>query len=309
MRVLRDAWRDWESAQSMALAVGVFDGVHRGHQAVLSACASRADAARLQTGVVTFDRHPLTVLAPEHAPKMLSTLEQRVELLGRHGADLVAVLPFDDAMRAMPPSAFVEEILVERLNAALVVVGRDFRFGRDRGGDPALLEALADRLGYEVAILDLVGDGDAISSTRIRKQLAAGDVAEASEMLGRPYRLSGLVVAGAGRSLVTGAPTANVDVSHDVALPRRGVYAVFAGTGDMHQAVANVGVRPTFGGGAESVEVHLLDTQVDVGGELLQIDFIERIRAEAAFFDADALATQIEEDIGTARRMLAGRTP
>lgn len=309
MRVLAGAWQAWEVAGPLALAIGVFDGVHLGHRAVLEGFRSAAGDRGLTPAVVTFDRHPISVLAPERAPKMLSTIEQRIEQFELFGVEVTAVLPFDDDMRSMAAEDFIAHILVDRLHAELVVVGEDFRFGEHRRGDAAMLVETGPALGFEVEVVELVGDGAPISSTRIREHLAAGDVGAAAELLGRRYQLTGEVVAGSGRSLVTGAPTANLDVSTAVAIPRRGVYATFAGVSELVPAVANVGVRPTFGEGVETIEVHLLDREDDLAGATVRIDFVERIRDEAAFRDAEALADQIEDDIAAAREILATQTP
>lgn len=304
MRVLRGDWADWEVGDALALAIGVFDGVHVGHRAVLSRFRSEAVNRDLVPGVVTFDRHPIAVLAPDRAPKMLSTVEQRIEQFGHLGAEVVAVLPFDDDMRTMAPEDFVSLILVDRLHAGLVVVGEDFRFGRDRGGDVAMLRSMGADHGFETRVIDLVGGESPISSTRIRTLLADGDVSAAAELLGRRYQLMGEVVSGTGASLVTGFPTANIDVSTSVAIPRRGVYAAFAGVGEMVPAVANVGVRPTFGDGIETIEVHLIDRSEDLHGRMLRVDFVERLRSEEEFVDGEALAEQIAHDIERAREIL-----
>jgi riboflavin kinase/FMN adenylyltransferase len=309
MRVLRGPWADWSVDGPLALAIGVFDGVHLGHRAVLSRFRTEAVRRDLTEGVVTFDRHPISVLAPERAPKMLSTIEQRIEQFARLGAEVVAVLSFDDELRMMDPTDFVSEILVARLQAGLIVVGEDFRFGRDRGGDVDLLRSMGAEHGFETRVIELVGDEAPVSSTRIRSLLAAGDVTGASELLGRRYQLMGEVVEGSGGSLVTGFPTANIDVSTSVAIPRRGVYAAFAGIGELMPAVANVGVRPTFGAGVETIEVHLLDGTEDLTGRILRVDFVERLRDEEKFVDGEALAEQIGHDVEHAREVLARHTP
>lgn len=305
MRVLRGPWADWEVADTLALAIGVFDGVHAGHRAVLRRFRDEAVERDLVPGVVTFDRHPISLLAPDRAPKMLSTVDQRIEQFADLGAEVVAVLPFDDHMRTMAPEDFVRLILIDRLHAGLVVVGEDFRFGRDRGGDVAMLRAMGADHGFDTQVIELVGGDIPISSTRIRGLLAAGDVGAAAELLGRRYQLMGEVVAGSGASLVTGVPTANIDVPTTVAIPRRGVYAVFAGAGEMVPAVANVGVRPTLGAGVETVEVHLIDWTEDLHGRILRVDFVDRLRSEEEFVDGEALAEQISHDIERAREILS----
>jgi riboflavin kinase/FMN adenylyltransferase len=309
MKVLRGPWADWSVEGRLAVAVGVFDGVHMGHRAVLTRFRDEAVRRGLTPGVVTFDRHPISLVAPDRAPKMLSTVDQRIEQFVRLGAEVVAVLPFDENMRMMDPRAFVTDILAERLHAGLVVVGEDFRFGRDRRGDPDMLRAMGADHGFDTQVLELVGDDEPISSTRIRALLADGDVVGAAELLGRRYQLMGEVVEGRGGSLVTGVPTANIDVSATVAIPRRGVYAAFAGVGEMLPGVANVGVRPTFGEGIETIEVHLLDGTDDLRGRILRVDFVERLRDEERFVDGEALADQIAHDVTHAREVLGRQTP
>jgi riboflavin kinase/FMN adenylyltransferase len=309
VKVLRGPWSEWSVDAPLAVAIGVFDGVHTGHRAVLTRFRDEAVERGLTPGVVTFDRHPIALLAPDRAPKMLSTVEQRIEQFARLGAEIVAVLPFDDDMRMMDPEAFVEDILVQRLRAGLVVVGEDFRFGRDRGGDPDVLRAMGAAHGFDTQVLELVGEDEPISSTRIRSLLADGDVGGAADLLGRRYQLMGEVVEGAGGSLVTGVPTANIDVSTAVAIPQRGVYAAFAGVGEMLPAVANVGVRPTFGAGVETIEVHLIGGSDDLRGRILRVDFVERLRDEVRFIDGEALAEQIGHDVTHAREILARHTP
>lgn len=309
MKVLAGPWAGWEVDGRLAVAIGVFDGVHVGHRAVLERFLDEARERGLTPAVVTFDRHPIALLAPDRAPKMLSTIEQRIEQFDALGVEVVAVLPFDDDMRMMDPAGFVTDILVDRLHVGLVVVGEDFRFGRDRGGDPVLLDAMGPDHGFDTRVIELVGEDEPVSSTRIRALLADGAVDGAAALLGRRYQLMGQVVTGSGGSLVTGYPTANIDVSTAVAIPRRGVYAVFAGADRLGPGVANVGVRPTFGSGVETIEVHLLDLDEDLGGRILRIDFVERLRDEQEFVDGEALAEQIAVDVAHARDVLAPHTP
>lgn len=309
MKVLSGDWRAWEAGPPLAVAVGVFDGVHRGHQTLLGGFCAEAASRGLIPAVVTFDRHPLAVLAPDRAPHMLSSVDDRIEQLGEIGVEIVAVLTFDDRVRAMTPEAFVSEILVGALGAALVVVGEDFRFGRERSGDVHLLGRLGEASGFDVQVVELVGGDLPVSSTRIRSLLAAGSVGEAASLLGRRYRLTGEVVPGSGGSLVTGVPTANIDVPTGMAIPGRGVYAVLAGVDELVPAVANVGVRPTFGTGVETIEVHLLDRDDDLMGRRLAVEFVERLRSEEEFVDGDELSRQIGLDLDHAREVLARHTP
>jgi riboflavin kinase / FMN adenylyltransferase len=308
MRVLHGHPSTWDpDGTRRAVAVGVFDGLHAGHRHVLRDMADRARAAALETCVVTFDPHPLAVVAPEHAPRMLTTVEQRIELLEELDVDLVAVVPFDDEVRSWSPASFVTDLLVGGLGAVLVVVGEDFRFGRDRTGHVGLLREMGAALGFETDIVSLVGDDSPLSSTRIRELIAAGDVASAARLLERHHEVIGVVVEGDGRGRTIGVPTANVAVAAEVALPAHGVYAVLAAPvpGEWVSGVANIGVRPTFGGDAEVLEVHMLDRELDLYGETLRVRFVDRIREERRFPDADALVAQIWADIEEARHLLA----
>jgi riboflavin kinase / FMN adenylyltransferase len=289
-----------------ALTIGVFDGLHVGHRRVLGEVTRRARSLDLETCVLTFDPHPLAVVAPGNAPRLLTTIEHRIELLESVGIEVVAVVPFDDEVRTWNPSAFVD-LVVEGLGAALVVVGEDFRFGRDRAGDVEVLRGLGAPRGLEVDVVPLVGGESPVSSTRIREMIADGDVVGAAGALDRHHEVRGVVVEGDGRGRTIGVPTANVSVSPEAALPGRGVYAVRAAVepADWMPGVANIGVRPTFGGDAEVVEVHLLDRERDLYGETLRVRFIERIRDEQRFPDAEALVARIGLDMVEARRVLS----
>lgn len=304
MRILRGHPAAWNARSPLALAVGVFDGVHAGHRSVLKALRIGAGERGITPAVLTFDPHPLALVAPDMAPRMLTTIDQRIEQFEAAGVEVVAVLPFNDSVRAMSAQRFVGEILVERLLAGLVVAGEDFRFGENRRGDAVRLRRLGGEMGFDVDVVGLVGDGDPVSSTRIRDSIAAGDVAAAGALLGRPFELRGAVVPGAGRSAETGVATANVAVPASCAVPRRGVYAVRAGAGELVPAVANVGIRPTFGPGAETVEVHLIDRRLYLTGREVRIAFVDWIREERTFDGVEALASQIKIDIESARRAL-----
>lgn len=307
MRVLTGHPSGWqESDRRRAVTVGVFDGLHVGHRKVLADLGLRADELDLETCVLTFDPHPLAVVAPNDAPLLLTTIEQRIELLEGLGIDVVAVVPFDDEVRAWSPRAFVADLLVSALGAALVVVGEDFRFGRDRAGDVEVLRSLGSELRFDVDVVSLVGGGAAVSSTRIRELVADGDVSGAAEALGRHHEVRGVVVEGDGRGRTIGVPTANLSVAPEAALPGRGVYAVRAAVdpADWMAGVANIGVRPTFGGDGEVLEVHLLDRQRDLYGETLRVRFIERIRDEQSFPDVEALVARIGIDMAEAWRLL-----
>ncbi len=286
-----------------AVTIGMYDGVHRGHQRVLAEL--RAADPELPLAVVTFRDHPAIVLNPEESPLLLTSLEQRLELLEANGAAVVAVIDFNDRFRHTEAIDFVEQVLVRALRAKVVAVGADFRFGYRLGGDVALLEALGRAHGYVVRRVGIFEDGGPVRSTAIRRVLAEGDVATAWRLLGRPYQLRGVVVEGEGRGHGLGFPTANLDVDARMFVPASGVYAVKCGPGDLRlPGVANIGVRPTFGGTERVVEVYLFDYEGDLYGLELRVDFRAWIREERTFPDPDALATQIAADVATARVLL-----
>jgi riboflavin kinase/FMN adenylyltransferase len=258
--------------------------------------------------VLTFDPHPSRVLSPDRAPSALMTVDQKAEVLESLGVDRLAVLPFTAELARETPEEFARLVLQQGLGARVVVVGAGFRFGRRRAGDVATLEGLGRGLGFRVhALPPLLQDGAPISSTRIREALARGDVEAAGVLLGRPFFIDGLVVAGHARGRSIGVPTANLQPVNET-VPSRGVYACRCrrlGTSEpTWSAVANVGRRPTFGGGETTVEAHLLDFDGDLYGQSLRLSFIERLRDERRFPDVQALVAQIREDISLARRVL-----
>lgn len=288
------------------VAIGVFDGVHLGHQDVLKRLTRRAREIDGSAVALTFDPHPLEIIDPQRAPKLLTTIEERARVMASCGVDVMGVLPFVQ-IRDLEPRLFTSEILALRLHAAWIAVGEDFRFGRDRAGDPMLLSESGRELGFEVDVVSMVGDDDrdVISSTRIRALLGTGEVTAAERLLGRRFSLQGTVVHGDARGRTIGFPTANLRIPERMAVPGDGVYAVFARAADeTHPAVVNIGVRPTFGVSSRTVEVHLLDFDRDIYGAEIRVDFVERIRAERKFPSLDELIDQIAEDVNTARGLL-----
>jgi riboflavin kinase / FMN adenylyltransferase len=291
-----------------AVAVGNFDGVHRGHQALVAQAVGEARAAGGTAVVLTFDPHPSRVLAPERAASTLTTLDQKAELLARLGVDRLAVLPFTAELAAQDAEAFAGRVLHDILHAATVVVGAGFRFGRGRAGDVALLRRVGRRLGFEVhGMRPVLHQGAPISSSRVREALARGDVAGAAEMLGRPFFIDGEVARGLGRGRTLGIPTANLAPVNET-LPGNGVYACLLLVGDSGQpprpAVTNIGRRPTFGGTETIVETHVLDFDADLYGRHVRLYFHSRLRPERAFPGPQALVEQIRRDIDTARQAL-----
>lgn len=304
MKVLEGDYRSWTvAAPATALTIGVYDGIHLGHQAVLAELQTRA--AGRPVAVVTFEGHPLTLSAPEHAPLLITSRELKLEILESCGVDYVGFLRFDADLRTMAPEVFVERILVGTFHAGLIVVGGDFRFGYERAGDVDLLARLGPRYGFEVDTLDLIGAGAPFSSTAVRQVLQVGDVVTAAKLLGRPFALQGTVVAGDGRGHTLGFPTANIGLAPAQLLPRHGVYAAMVTTiHGRHPGVVNVGVRPTFGGHREVVEVHVIDLDADLYRTEVSIDFCERLRDEERFDDVAQIIAQIERDVAAARAVL-----
>ncbi|HEX3794593.1 MAG TPA: bifunctional riboflavin kinase/FAD synthetase [Acidimicrobiales bacterium] len=295
-----------------AVTIGAYDGVHLGHRALLRDLCLRAEAAALSTVVVTFDRHPASVVRPDSAPKLLTDLDQKLELLAECGIDRTLVVPFDRTRAEESAEDFVREILVDALEARLVVVGEDFHFGHGRKGNVALLTELGQGYGFEVIGVSLTGDEtEAVSSTRIRTLVAAGAVEEAATLLGRPHEVRGPVVHGDGRGgPELGFPTANVELAEDIARPADGIYAGYyiRPDGTRYEAAISVGRRPTFyepGTASVLVEAYLLDFEGDLYGELGRVSFVRRLRDELQFDSVEALIAQMHQDVAEARRVLA----
>jgi riboflavin kinase / FMN adenylyltransferase len=293
------------------VTVGMFDGVHRGHRALLDRVTAEAAARGLPAGAVTFDRHPLEVLRPEARPPLLTTLDRKVALLGAAGMDFVLVLPFTEELSQVTAQAFAAEVLMDGVGARAIVVGENFRFGHKAAGDPALLAELGRPRGVEVVAVPLHTDGgEAVSSTRVRAELARGDVRAAAASLGRAYAVEGVVVHGDGRGgRELGIPTANLDVAGDLARPANGVYAGHLGEepgGIPRPAAISVGVNPQFHTSGLRVEAHVLDFDGDLLGANVWVSFEHRLRDEAAFATVDDLVAQIHRDIDQARLLLSG---
>jgi riboflavin kinase/FMN adenylyltransferase len=301
-------------AAGTAATIGAFDGVHLGHQALLRRVREEASARELRTALVTFDRHPAQVVRPESAPKLLTTLDQRLELLSATGlVDHTLVLTFDDDRRQESAEEFVREVLVDCLGARLVVVGADFHFGNQRRGNVALLETMGSGFGFEVVGLPLVqaGSGPVYSSTAIRRLLADGDVEGAAGLLGRPHEVRGVVIEGDRRGRELGFPTANVAVPDEICLPAAGIYAgTFRGTDGVDRPAAiSLGRRPTFyaGDGHLLLEANLLDFDGDLYGQEAAVRFLARIRDEERFDSVPDLVEAMERDVEAVRRALTAR--
>lgn len=291
------------------VTVGTFDGVHRGHWQLLQATARTAEERQLRSVLVTFDPHPLYVVRPEVAPRLLTAPDEKIEILAESGLNYTVFLLFDAALAAYSPRRFVEEILVEKFRLSQLVIGYDHGFGRDRSGNVDTLRRIGRELGFEVAVLPPVPLGERpVSSTRIRHALERGDVSRAAAALGRPYAVQGTVVRGAGLGRSLGFPTANLQISYRPKLiPRDGVYAVWAVLRERTvPGVLHVGPRPTFSGLPASVELHLFDFDDDLYGRPVKVEFCARIRDVARFDGAAALIRAMRSDCEVARALFAG---
>jgi riboflavin kinase/FMN adenylyltransferase len=277
------------------IAVGTFDGVHVGHRQVID----RADT------VLTFEPHPLSVLHPEAAPKLIMPFEIKRDVIEGLGVDELVVIPFDRSFSTIPPEDFCSRILVDTLGAERVSVGENFRFGAKAKGDP---EMLASREEFESRVVPLIEvDGEIVSSTRIRSLVAAGEVESATNCLGAPFLFEGAVVEGDGRGRTLGFPTANLVPSDDLVSPGHGVYAAFA---NGRPAAVNVGVRPTFETGRGLlIEAYLIDYEGDLYGQTLRVAFIGRLRGERRFPSVEDLVAQMHRDVDAARELCASFTP
>jgi riboflavin kinase / FMN adenylyltransferase len=296
--------------QGRVVTIGVYDGVHLGHRALIAEALRVGGEMGLPVVVLTFDRHPAELVSPERAPCLLTDLEQKVELLGATGVDSVAVLAFDEERRNESAEEFVEEVLVNWLDARAVVVGKDFHFGHARSGNVGVLRRL-DRFAVHGVELVSEGDGDAppVSSTRIRSLLGEGQVEEAAALLGRDHEIRGVVIRGDGRARELGAPTANIEMPERTCLPAEGIYAGWyrLQSGGSYPCAISLGRRPTFYGpeGALVLEAHLLDWSGDLYGQPARLCFSRRLRGQETYDDAETLARQMAADLDDARRALS----
>ncbi|MGH7557385.1 MAG: bifunctional riboflavin kinase/FAD synthetase [Gemmatimonadota bacterium] len=289
------------------ITVGTFDGVHRGHQEVLREIVRRARAADRASVLVTFEPHPLEIVAPERAPRLLTTPEEKLELWPLFDLDYVHVLAFTPELREMPPERFVRDVLVGRLRVGELVIGYDHGFGKDRKGDVETLRQLAAALDFTVDVVGAVAVGEeVVTSTGARRAVEAGDLDEVKRVLGRPYSALGRVIPGAGRGAGLGFPTANLGTDSRKCLPPAGVYAVWAEIdGRSWQAMANLGSRPTFGDDRSALEVHVLDWPGSaLYGARLSVEFAARLRDVRRFEGPRKLAAQLERDRERTREIL-----
>jgi riboflavin kinase / FMN adenylyltransferase len=289
------------------VTIGVFDGVHRGHQATIGYAVKRARDLGDASVVLTFDPHPSEVVRPGSHPAMLTSQERKAELIEELGVDALCVQPFTLDFSRLPADQFVHDILVESLHAAEVVVGENFRFGHKAAGDVELLTRLGRRFGFTATSAPMLSEDDTVfSSTYVRSCIAAGDVVAATHALGRPHRLDGVVVRGDQRGRELGFPTANLLCGRYAAIPADGVYAGWLVRGGERLAAAvSVGTNPTFAGQERRVEAYVLDFDGDLYGERLALDFVARLRPQVRFDTLDALIAAIDEDVARTRELLA----
>jgi riboflavin kinase/FMN adenylyltransferase len=287
------------------VTIGVFDGVHAGHQSLVRQLSDLSQGD--QRVVVTFDQHPLCIVAPGYAPKMLTTLEQRLELLERTGnVDAVLVVPFNAVRAAQSARDFVQEVLVDQLHASHVLIGENFVFGHERKGNIGLLEVMGQEDDFDVTPVNLLANDSKlpVSSTRIRQYISVGDVAKAAELLTRPHRITGTVVGGDKVGTKLGYPTANTDVDQNMSIPSDGVYAgrVQLDDGSIYKSAISIGVRPMFHeDNIRVIEPFLLDFEGDIYGKQISIEFIERLRDQLVLDSVDDLVAQIDVDVEKVR--------
>ncbi|GAA2001279.1 bifunctional riboflavin kinase/FAD synthetase [Nakamurella flavida] len=317
-----ERWRGLEEIPAgwgrCVLTVGMFDGVHRGHQALIADAVASARELGLPTVVMTFDPHPAEVVRPGNHPAMLATLRRRAELIAELGVDAFLVVPFTPALAAVPAETFVHDIVVDRLHAALVVVGENFRFGHRGAGSVRTLQELGPRWGFAARGFDLVAAQDAagradevvVSSTYVRACVDAGDVRAAAGALGRHHRVEGFVVHGEGRGgSELGYPTANLDMEPHTAVPADGIYAGWFVLGSRRSPTAiSIGTNPTFSGKVRTVEAFVIDEGGNFYGRRVALEFVERLRPTWRFDSVEALIAQIDLDVARTREVLAAET-
>jgi riboflavin kinase/FMN adenylyltransferase len=310
MKVYYDLKECEESLPYPVVTLGNFDGIHRGHQEIFRMLRQEAEANHGTALVITFFPHPLKVLHPARAPRLITNIQDRVELMECCGIDHVLCLPFNEEFAGWDAERFVREILVRKLGIKRVLVGEDFRFGKNREGGLNFLRKHGEPFGYTVRKIEPVQvDGMEISSTRIRQSIQEGLIRESNAMLGRPYNISGTVVEGDKRGRTLGYPTANLATEAEL-IPPNGVYAVRVVLGEERlPGVASLGIKPTFAGQQYSIEAHIFDFDREIYGKSLRMEFVERIREEKSFPDPHALVEQINRDAQQARKILEQGPP
>ncbi|MEJ5349599.1 MAG: bifunctional riboflavin kinase/FAD synthetase [Desulfosoma sp.] len=310
MRVIRRLEDIQKPLQNPVMTIGNFDGVHRGHKVLFHRVVDWAKKLGGQSVVMTFDPHPLQVLAPSGGPDFITSPGKKLQLIEAEGIDVTIVVPFSKDFAQISAHDFVKDLLVDRIGVRGIVVGYDYRFGRNREGDIRLLRELGNRYGFQVEMVSGIElEGTLVSSTAIRQLIRDGQMEEAERLLGRPYEIVGRVVKGRERGRLLGFPTANVDIQKQVA-PKPGVYAVEVEIeGETYGGAANFGWNPTFGDPTPSLEVHVLDFEGNLYGKDIAVRFVERIRDERRFPGPEALVAQIQRDVETVRSILTSKKP
>ena len=296
--------------KNAVITIGNFDGVHLGHQALFHEVIEKADAINGTSIVMTFEPHPVRVLKQNGHLSLITVYEQKIELIENSGVDVLICVPFTKEFATISAKEFVQDLLLKSIGMKAIVVGKDYTFGRNREGDIDLLKTYAENLGFEVIVADWIQTSKSwpgrISSTRTRELVMAGKVDEAQKLLGRYYQIRGKVTSGRDRGgKLLGFPTANISLQNELC-PKNGIYAVTVEcSGKIHQGVANIGFSPTFDDHIFSVEVHILDFNENIYGQIIRINFVQRIRGEKKFSSIPELSDQIKKDIVKARSILS----
>jgi len=299
-----------EPFKNAVITIGNFDGVHIGHQALFHEVIDKAETIDGTSIAMTFEPHPLRVLKPNGHPPLITLYEQKVELIERTGIDVLICVPFTEAFASLSADQFIRDLLVKKIGMKSIVVGEDYRFGKNREGNIDMMRSYGPDYGFEVIVADWIktpkGFTDRISSTRIRELITDGHMAEAGKMLGRCYQIRGQVVTGRDRGgRLLGIPTANINLNDELC-PKTSIYAVTVECrGNQHNGVANIGYSPTFEDHEFTVEVHILDFNDNIYGKKIRVNFINRIRDEIKFSNISALIDQIKKDIATAREIFS----
>jgi riboflavin kinase/FMN adenylyltransferase len=304
VRIVRSREFDDPALRDGAVTIGNFDGVHRGHARIIAQLKALAEEVGGPAVVFTFDPHPVRLLRPDAVPPPLTWTERKAELLADLGVDTIVVYPTDEALLSLEPRAFFDQIVLQRLHARAMAEGPNFFFGRERAGNISMLGELCQAADVRLKVVTpLIADGEFVSSSRVRKLIAAGDVAAANTLLNSPYRIRGMVTHGAARGAKLGFPTANVDAI-DTLLPAKGVYACRAICAEgQWPAAVNIGPNPTFGEDGLKVEVHLIGYQGSLYGQPLEVDFLQRLRDIRSFDSIEQLKSQLARDVDAARNL------
>ena len=310
MEIIKDLDKIVKPFKKAVISIGNFDGFHIGHQVLFHEVIEKADAINGTSVAMTFEPHPLRVLEQNNLPPLITLYEQKTELIARSGIDILICVPFTREFAALSAREFVADLLIRRIGMRAIVVGEDYTFGRNREGNLALLQSMAEQHNFEVIRVDWIQIAKnypgRISSTRIRELVLEGKVAEVQQLLGRYYQIRGLVTTGRDRGgKLLGFPTANINL-HDELCPKTGVYAVTVEFRDQrYQGVANIGYSPTFEDRLFTVEVHILDFNQNIYGQKIRVNFVKRIRDEIKFASIEQLSEQIRKDVMEARNILA----